>query len=110
MNNEEVPYPELAVVSPLNLFLVVDSTVKHKSMFGVTHYLKYDIDNTLKGYDVNVYTDRGITHYFFTDLTSESSSIDEPEEHYFKDVPLIEYKNNKKLKGDFRSNNFNRCL
>ncbi len=101
MNNEEIPYPELATVSPLNSFLVVDSSVKHKPMFGVTHFPKYDIDNNLKGYDVNVYTEDYITHYFFTNLTSESANIDEPEEHYFKGIPLIEYKNNKNFKGDF---------
>ena len=101
MNNEEVPYPELAVVSPLNSFIVVDSTVKHKPIFGVTYFPKFDIDNTLKGHDVNVYTDDSITHYFFTSLTSESADIDDPEEHYFNGIPLIEYKNNKKLKGDF---------
>lgn len=101
MNNEEVPYPELAVVSPLNSFIVVDSTVKHKPIFGVTYFPKCDIDNTLKGHDVNVYTEDSITHYFFTSLTSESADIDDPEEHYFDGIPLIEYKNNKKLKGDF---------
>lgn len=101
MNNEEVPYPELAVVSPLNSFIVVDSTVKHKPIFGVTYFPKFDIDNTLKGHDVNVYTEDSITHYFFTSLTSESADIDDPEEHYFDGIPLIEYKNNKKLKGDF---------
>lgn len=101
MNDEEVPYPELASISPLNSFLVVDSTVKHKPMFGVTYYPKYDIDNNLKGYDVNVYTDTSITHYFFDNLTSESPTTDEPEEHYFNGIPLIEYKNNKKSKGDF---------
>ncbi len=101
MNDEEVPYPELAVISPLHSFLVVDSTVKYKPMFGVTYFPKFDIDNNLKGYDVNVYTDKDITHYFFTDLTSTSPSVDNPEEHYFKGVPLIEYKNNKKFKGDF---------
>ena len=101
MNDEEVPYPELAVVSPLNSFLVVDSTVKHKAIFGVTYYPKYDIDNTLKGYDINVYTDKNTTHYFFKDLNNESPAIDEPEEHFFNGIPLIEYKNNKKLKGDF---------
>ncbi|MGG7059849.1 phage portal protein [Clostridium tertium] len=101
MNNEEVPYPELAVVSPLNSFVVVDSTVKHKPMFGVTYFPKFDIDNNLKGYDVNVYTEDYITHYFFTNLTSESADIDDPEEHYFNGIPLIEYKNNKKFKGDF---------
>lgn len=101
MNDDEVPYPELAVVSPLNSFLVVDSTVKQKPMFGVTYYPKYDIEGTLKGYDVNVYTDNSITHYFFTDLNNESPEVDEPEEHFFKDIPLVEYKNNKRLKGDF---------
>ncbi len=101
MNDEEVPYPELAVVSPLNSFLVVDSTVKNESMFGVTYYPKYDIDNTLKGYDVNVYTDKSITHYFFSDLSSQSPTEYKPEDHYFNGIPLIEYKNNKKFKGDF---------
>ena len=101
MNDDEVPYPELTVVSPLNSFLVVDSTVKHKPLFGVTYYPKYDIEGTLKGYDVNVYTDNSITHYFFTDLTNESPTIDEPEEHFFGNIPLVEYKNNKRLRGDF---------
>ncbi|OBY11914.1 phage portal protein [Clostridium paraputrificum] len=101
MNDDEVPYPELAVVSPLNSFLVVDSTVKQKPMFAVTYFEKRDIEGMLKGYDINVYTDKNITHYFFTDLTSKSPTIDEPEEHYFSDIPLIEYKNNKRLKGDF---------
>lgn len=101
MNNEEVPYPELAVVSPLNSFVVVDSTVKHKPIFGVTYFPKYDIDNILKGFDVNVYTEGNKTHYFFTSLTSESVDIIDVEEHYFNAIPLIEYKNNKKFKGDF---------
>ena len=101
MNGKEVPYPELAVSSPLNTFLVVDSTVKQEPMFGVTYYEKRDIDDQLKGYDVNVYTDKEILKYFFTDLKSESPDVKKPESHYFKGIPLIEYKNNKKLKGDF---------
>ena len=101
MNNEEVPYPELAVVSPLNSFIVVDSTVKHKPIFGVTYFPKFDIDNNLKGYDVNVYTEINKTHYFFSNLTSESPDIIDIEEHYFNGIPFIEYKNNKKFKGDF---------
>lgn len=101
MNNKEVPYPELAVVSPFNSFIVVDSTVKHKPMFGVTYFAKFDIDNNLKGYDVNVYTEINKTHYFFSNLTSESPDIIDIEDYYFKGIPLIEYKNNKKFKGDF---------
>ncbi|WP_286910734.1 phage portal protein [Clostridium sp. UBA1652] len=101
MNDDEIPYPELATSSPLNSFLVVDSTVKHKGMFGVTYYEKRDIDDNIKGYDVNVYTEDKIIHYFFQDLSSRTPTLISEEEHYFDGIPLIEYQNNKKYKGDF---------
>lgn len=101
MNDVEVPYPELAVVSPLNSFLVVDNTVKEKPMFAVSYNARLDIDNQIKGYDVNVYTDKEVIHYFLIDLNSTSPTEEEREEHYFKGIPLIEYRNNKKLMGDF---------
>lgn len=101
MNDEEVPYPELAIISPLNSFLVVDNTVKEKPMFGVSYNAKLDIDNQIKGYDVNVYTDKEVIHYFFMDLNSKSHTEEDRNPHYFKGIPLIEYKNNKKLMGDF---------
>lgn len=103
MNSDEVPYPELATLSPLNTFLVSDTTVKHKPMFAVTYLEKKDIDDTLKGYDVNVYTDKEILYYFFSDLSSTSPIELDLDEHYFGEVPIIEYQNNKKLKGDFES-------
>jgi len=103
MNDEEIPYPELAVISPMNAFLVCDTSVKHKPMFGVTYYEKRDIDDTLKGYDINVYTKDKILHAFTATLeaTAYEWKTDEEEEHYFKDIPLIEYKNNKRCRGDF---------
>lgn len=101
MNNEEVPYPELAIISPLNSFLVVDNTVKEKPMFGVSYNARLDIDNQIKGYDVNVYTDKEVIHYFFVDLNSKAPTEENREPHYFNGIPLIEYKNNKKLMGDF---------
>ncbi|WP_338630834.1 phage portal protein [Clostridium baratii] len=101
MNDNEVPTPELAVLSPFNTFLVVDSTVKHKPMFAVMYTEKKDINGTKLGYDVTVYTDKQEIQYFFTDLNSTSPEIKEIKEHYFNEIPIIEYKNNKKLKGDF---------
>lgn len=101
MNDEDVPTPELAVLSPLNAFLVVDDTVKHKPMFAVSYSPKYDIQDTLKGYDVFVYTDMKVIRYFFTTLQDKSPKLIDEEEHYFGAVPVIEYQNNKKLKGDF---------
>ena len=101
MNDDEIPFPELAVSSPFNTFLVCDTTVKHKPMFAVTYNEKFDINDTSKGYDVNVYTDKEVIHYFFTDLSSKSPEEKDRVEHYFGGIPIIEYKNNKKLKGDF---------
>lgn len=101
MNNEEVPYPELAVLNPMSTFLVCDDTVKQKPMFGVTYSPKFDINDTLKGYEVNVYTDKEIYRYLFNDLQDRSPQEIDLDEHYFGEVPIIEYQNNKKLKGDF---------
>lgn len=101
MNNEVVPYPELAVLNPMSTFLVCDDTVKQKPMFGVTYSPKYDINDTLKGYEVNVYTDKEIYHYLFSNLQDKNPQEIDLDEHYFGSVPIIEYQNNKKLKGDF---------
>ncbi len=101
MNDDEVPYPDLAVVSPFNGFLVVDSTVKHKPMFAVTYFEKKDIDDKKTGYDVHIYTDTEIYHYFFQDLSSKTPKEIDLNEHYFGEIPFIEYQNNKKSKGDF---------
>lgn len=101
MNNEEVPYPELAVLNPMSTFLVCDDTVNQKPMFGVAYSPKFDINDTLKGYEVNVYTDKEIYRYLFDDLQDRSPQEIDLDEHYFGEVPIIEYQNNKKLKGDF---------
>ena len=68
---DEVPFSELTVSSPFNTFLVCDTNVKHKLMFAVTYYENLDINDTKLGYDVNVYTDKEVIHYFFTDLSSK---------------------------------------
>lgn len=101
MNDDEKPYPELAVLSPLNTFLVADTTVKHKPMFAVTYMEKLDINDTKLGYDVNVYTENEIIHYFFSDLSSSSPEEKSRKPHYFNGIPIIEYQNNRKFRGDF---------
>ncbi|MFR4992778.1 MAG: phage portal protein, partial [Turicibacter sp.] len=96
MNNEEVPYPELAVLNPMSTFLVCDDTVNQKPMFGVAYSPKFDINDTLKGYEVNVYTDKEIYRYLFSDLQDRNPREIDLDEHYFGEVPIIEYQNNKK--------------
>lgn len=101
MTSDEVPIPKSTNIDPRYIFLVVDDTVEYKSMFAVHYYPKYDIDNNIVGYYVNVYTESKTIKYLFNDLRSEQCEVIKEEKHYFKKVPVIEYWNKKNLKGDF---------
>ena len=101
MSTDAVPVPKLATISPLNGFLVVDNTVEHKPMFAVSYYDKYKIDGTKDGYTVSVYTDKKIFKYSTQMLANTQFNLVSEEEHFFANVPVIEYKNNKQCKGDF---------
>lgn len=101
MSDDDVPYPKLAVLSPRNTFTVVDDTVEHNIMFAVTYMEKKDVDNNTIGYTVKVYTEEKVLSYFFTDLINETPELKEEQEHFFGGVPIIEYWNNKKQRGDY---------
>lgn len=103
MSDDEKPVIELATLSPLNTFLVVDNTVKEKPMFAVHYYENRNLDNTLTDYTVEVWDDKNKYTYKFKNINNDSDypiGI-EPKEHFFNGVPIIEYRNNKKGKGDF---------
>lgn len=102
MSDEEVPTIQLASLSPLNSFLVVDNTVVEKPLFAVHYYENYNIDGTLEDYTVEVYSETDkITYKYKVLENSDPIEIGEPEEHFFKGVPIVEYTNNKNSKGDF---------
>lgn len=102
MSDEEIPTIQLASLSPLNTFLVVDSTVAEKPLFAVHYYSNYNLDGMLEDYTVEVYRETyKITYKYKVLENSEPIETGELEEHFFKGVPLIEYSNNKKSKGDF---------
>ena len=103
MTDDKNPRVELASLSPLNTFLVVDNTVKEKPMFAVHYFPNITLENTIKNYTVEVYTETEKLIYEIPTLDGECSTVTEIdlEEHLFKGVPVIEYKNNKKSRGDF---------
>lgn len=103
MNDDKKPKIELATLSPLNTFLVVDTSVKEEPMFAVHYYPNITLDNSIENYTVEVYTETKKLIYEITSLQTELSTVVEKdlEEHFFKGVPVIEYQNNKKARGDF---------
>ncbi len=103
MSSDEIPIPKSVKLDPRNTVLVVDDTVEHKSLFGIHYYEKKDINNTLLGYYVNIYTRDKIYHYFTSSLSNTDMELLSEEEHYFNGVPVIEYWNKSNLQGDYES-------
>lgn len=101
MTSDDPPMPNVSVIDPRNIFLVVDDTVEHKPMFGVHYYEKRDIDNEITGWNINVYDESNIYRYFADEINSDKMTLQETESQYFGIVPIIEYSNNEEQQGDF---------
>ncbi|WP_044736581.1 phage portal protein [Geobacillus kaustophilus] len=101
MTSDDNPIPKVTAIDPRQIFLVVDDTVEYKSLFGVHYYPKRDMDNQIIGYNVNVYTANYVTRYFVKDLGSENYELIDRQQHYFGDVPIVEFWNNEEQQGDF---------
>lgn len=86
-----------ATVPSEEVVLVCDSTLEGNITCAIRHYRVYDVD--LVTYDdfVDVYDSMKVTHYGYNTTLKKISE----EYHYFDDVPIIEYPNNKQHRGDF---------
>ncbi len=90
--------PKSAAISPLHCFVAYDFTINPDSVFGAVHYEEKDENNTATHY-LDVYDKVNITRY---KLNSGSFSIIvESRPHGFDRVPIIEYRNNATMRGDF---------
>lgn len=85
-----------------NTFMVCDDTIEQKELFAVYYYTKKDD----RGRKANRYIATLLTDHYKYILNIEDSKdpqmlTEEPEAHYFDEVPIIEYQNNKLGLGDF---------
>lgn len=103
MDNEDKPRVGLKVLSPINTFLVKDTSCEEKPMFAVHYYPNFNLDGILENNTVEIYTETEKLIYEAPAFYNEHSTLKDVdiEEHFFKGVPIIEYKNNKKSRGDF---------
>ncbi len=102
MNSDEVPIPELAVLSPFSTNVVCDTTIKHKCMFAFSYVEEADINDFCTGYIITVYC-KGFTDTIIcSNLRSAATyRLVSREPSYFGKVPVTEYRNNKKGRGDY---------
>ena len=103
MDNEDKPKVRLKTLSPINTFLVVDTSCEEKPMFAVNYYPNFNLDGVLENHTVEIYTETEKLIYEAPAFYNEHSTLKDVdiEEHFFKGVPVIEYKNNKEARGDF---------
>lgn len=123
---DEDGYINSMVVDPRNCIVIVDDTMKHTPLAAIIYSNVATPDNipnntatitttslfTTNNNAEKVFTkvtvvdDKSITEYNVTfaitgaEVTANFSDA-EPIAHYFKDVPVIEYKNNAQLMGDY---------
>lgn len=99
---EGEPVPASKNLSPLNTFMVHDDTIEENELFAVYYYARRDdTDHEPTSYMATVCT-RNYKYVMTILNVDEPQTVnEEPEPHFFGDVPIIEYQNNKLAIGDF---------
>ena len=96
--------PCVTVIDPRGVFLVVNDTVDQEKLFAVRYKRKQDLENQ-EYWEFNVFTkSQVITYYSKSKQLGEGELLfDSPivNEHFFGDVPIVEYRNNEEKQGDF---------
>lgn len=80
------------------IILVCDATLEENPLCAIRHYKVYSLDGVNYEEFVDVYTDADIKHYKYDGSSLRYIS---KERHYFNDVPVVEYLNNRERRGDF---------
>lgn len=85
-------------IEPDNAFLIYDMSIEDRVKFGVRYYVTR-VDGKTSTY-AYLYDDKAV--YFYTDEASSGVfRLEEVKPHPFGAVPLIHFKNNKEVQGDF---------
>lgn len=85
-------------IEPDNAFLIYDMSIEDRVKFGIRYY-STKVDNVKITY-VYLYDDKAM--YLYTDESSNGVlKLEDVKPHPFGAVPLIHFKNNKELQGDF---------
>ena len=79
------------------MVIVCDSTLEQNIICAIRHFKIYDFNQVNYSEFVDVYNAKEIQHYSYDSSLKFIGS----EPHYFDDVPIVEYANNKNHRGDF---------
>lgn len=91
------------IVDPREMILVYDDTVQHRKMFAIIYSKVYGPDGKeVRGeFNLTILTNKTVQECTLKDNKFTDTDDEEHPFHGFDEVPVIEYKNNRKRKGDF---------
>lgn len=88
----------LATVPSEEVVIICDATLEENVIAAIRRYRIYDVNQFDYQEYVDVYDDKEIRHYIYGGGRLTQTGADA---HYFGDVPIIAYPNNKQRRGDF---------
>lgn len=83
-----------------SVVMVYDTTIKNVPCCAIRYYTIHDYLTNRDITKIDVYTKTNIYHYTKND---NAITLESEEEHYFKEVPIVEYANNRYRRGDFEN-------
>jgi SPP1 family phage portal protein len=83
-----------------SVIMIYDTTIKNIPCMALRYYTIHDYLSDKDITKIDVYTKNNIYYYTKADNTI---TLDSEEQHYFKEVPIIEYPNNRYRRGDFEN-------
>ena len=89
------------VVPSEEIILVCEASLEENVICAIRHFRVYNLDGVTYQEYVDVYDKRDVTSYAYDSGTLRVIADARP--HYFDDVPVVEYENNKERRGDFES-------
>lgn len=87
------------VVPSEEVILVCEASLEENVICAIRHFRVYNLDGVTYQEYVDVYDKRDVTSYAYDSGTLRVIADARP--HYFDDVPVVEYENNKEHRGDF---------
>lgn len=92
---------KIKVIDPRGVLLVTDDTIDKDPLFAVHYQPSFNLQGGIDYYLVKYYTDSWVITYQTDSLGNGDYSYMGAKAHYFKEVPVIEYRNNEEKQGDF---------
>lgn len=94
-------YPDIKCIDPRGILLVTDDTIDANPLFAIHYQAVMNLQGAIDHYLIKYYNDNRVLTYQVQSLGAGGYTLIKALPHYFKAVPVIEYRNNEERQGDF---------